>query len=710
MKTKTSLLQWLINSLFRVEIIGLDKIKACQQAPIIMPNHVSLLDAVVLAANLPAECLFVVDTTIAQKYEAIIKMRDCITVDPTNPYSLRKAVHAVAAGRPLVLFPEGRITVTGGLMKIYDGISFIALKTGVPVIPVHVGGLLHSKLSYVGHIFPTQWFPQVTLTFGQPFYIEPGPRHSVRQAKQAASTQILRALQQITFEANRPVDANLYDEVLQAAKIYGAQAQILEDPLTKTWTYQKLLLTANGLAHPLKRAIGEEARVGILLPTSVVAVIALLALCRVQVTPAFLNFSLGSQGMAHCAQVAGLRYILTSKAFLQKANLEEVAADLCRKSGATLVFLEDLRQAVTKADKMKAATAVMMNQRVGQPGDVILFTSGSEGKPKGVVLAHDALIANVRQIQSIVDVTPKDRFFNALPVFHSFGLTAGILLPLLAGSYAYQYPTPLHYTLIPELVYDKNCTVLFGTSTFMAGYGKNAGTYDFRSVRLAIVGAEKLRDDVRHLWQERFGIRLLEGYGCTETAPVIAVNTPLAHRPGTVGPILPGMEGRIEPVEGIHQGGRLLVRGPNLMRGYLIEGQGFVPLPKHDWYDTGDIADIDEDGFIRILSRLKRFAKIGGEMVPLGTIEEAVVTAFGVASTAVAAIARSDPRKGESIVLVTTALIGRDELRSALAAAGLPPVFIPSKVIRIEKIPLLGSGKVDYGALQRVLDAGGAST
>ncbi|WP_374496057.1 AMP-binding protein [Zoogloea sp.] len=376
-----------------------------------------------------------------------------------------------------------------------------------------------------------------------------------------------------------------------------------------------------------------------------------------------------------------------------------------------LIYLEDLRATMGLVDTLWLLLWALPFPRLavptGSPEDaaVVLFTSGSEGKPKGVVLSHRALLANVAQIRAVVDFSVDDKILNALPLFHSFGLTAGGLLPVLTGARVFLYPSPLHYRVIPELAYDRNCTVLLGTSTFLGNYAKFAHPYDFYRLRYVIAGAEKLATSVRNLWFEKFGIRIFEGYGATETAPVLAVNTPMAFRSGTVGQFLPGIQYQLVPIPGIAAGGMLHVKGPNLMSGYLrFDNPGVLQPPAspvgEGWYETGDVVEIDDEGFVKIVGRVKRFAKVAGEMVSLEAVEKLAATASPAAAHA--ASTQPDASRGETILLFSTdPALSREQLQNAARSGGWPEIAVPRRIVVVDALPLLGTGKIDYVSLKQ---------
>jgi acyl-[acyl-carrier-protein]-phospholipid O-acyltransferase/long-chain-fatty-acid--[acyl-carrier-protein] ligase len=495
---------------------------------------------------------------------------------------------------------------------------------------------------------------------------------------------------------------------------------ILEDVTGTELSYRRLLVGVDVLTAQWRQRLGGQlaagSRVGILLPNVNSMPVTVLSLWAAGYVPAILNFSTGIPVMLQCTELAGLKYIVTSTAFLAKAKLD--LAPLIA-AGVELILLEDVRETIGGATKfltlLKHTFRCGAGQdRTAEPDEpaVILFTSGSEGVPKGVELTHRNLLANVRQITLHEDISDDERFFNALPLFHSFGLTACTLFPLVRGLYTFLYPSPLHYRVVPAAVYDRNCTVMVGTNTFLNGYARKAHPYDFRSVKFLVAGAEKVQAATAETWARRFGIRLLEGYGATECGPVIAANNRIQPQFGSVGRFLVGMEWRIEAIEGVAEGGRLFVRGPNVMRGYLNPEANAKFLALDGWYDTGDLARVDADGFLYLLGRLKRFAKVSGEMVSLTAVEDALAGAFpqyGIRCE-IAVVAVPDVDKGEKLVAIANEpRLTLDEIRGAIKAKGLTNLCVPREVRAVREIPKLGTGKVNHRELLAQLTAAPAA-
>jgi acyl-[acyl-carrier-protein]-phospholipid O-acyltransferase/long-chain-fatty-acid--[acyl-carrier-protein] ligase len=701
-----SLLRILAKLLFRVRVQGDPEVLQAQRL-LIIANHESFLDGLLLGLFLPVDAVFVVHTSIARQwfFKLILSMVDYLAVDPLSPMAMKKVLKLVESGRPVVIFPEGRITTTGNLMKVYEGPAFVAAKTGATLVPVRLDGGTRSYFSRVSGKMPKRLFPKITLSILPATRIAM-PEAATAKLRRRKAGEALRTVMQEMIFASRPKQT-LYSAFLDACEMFGLGRRILEDLKQVEYSYRDLLKMVLMLGRLVARAPAPNERVGLLLPNVAPTLSLIFGMSALRRVPAMLNYTAGTDGLQAACVAAEIRTIVTSRAFVEQAKLADKLAAL---QGVRLLFLEDLRAQIFLSDKLWLVLYALRFPRAVElaavPDDpaVVLFTSGSEGKPKGVVLSHRALLSNIAQIRAVIDFSVEDKVLNALPIFHSFGLTAGALLPVLTGANLFLYPSPLHYRVIPELAYDRGCTVLFGTNTFLGNYAKFAHPYDFYRLRYVIAGAEKLSDAVRGVWFEKFGIRIFEGYGATETAPVLAVNTPMTYRTGTVGPLLPGIEYRLEAVPGIEAGGLLHVRGPNLMTGYLrYEHPGELERPSSSmgegWYNTGDIVSLDEDGYLKIVGRVKRFAKVAGEMVSLEVVEK--MAGLASPNAAHAASTQVDAQRGETVVLFSSdAALTREAMQAVAREQGWPELAVPRKIVRVDALPLLGTGKLDYVTLK----------
>lgn len=687
----------LFRAFYQLEVRGLDNVAAAGPNCILALNHVSFLDAPLALSLLDQEPVFAVDSGIAQRWwvRPFLRVTKAMPLDPTRPLATRTLINAVKSGETLIIFPEGRLTVTGSLMKVYDGAGLIADKSGAMVVPVKIDGLERTAFSRLSRSqVRRRWWPKVTVTVLPPVRLTVDPALRGKARRQAAGAALYGIMSDLLF---RTADTNrgLMAALIDAGERHGWRRTAVEDPVTGRLTYSRLVTGANVLGRKLMPLAPEGGRIGVMLPNANGAAVTLFALASAGRVPAMINFSAGAANVLSACRAAQVDKILTSRAFIEKGRLGTLVEAI--KGTVELVYLEDLRATVTTPDKIRALLAGRkpLVKRLGEDPAAILFTSGSEGTPKGVVLANRCMLANVAQVAARIDFGPTDKVFNVLPVFHAFGLTAGLVLPLVSGVPVYLYPSPLHYRIVPELIYGSNSTVLFGTDTFLSGYARAAHSYDLRSLRYVVAGAEAVKESTRKTWGEKFGLRILEGYGVTECGPVVALNTPMFNRFGTVGRILPGIETRLEPVPGIDEGGRLALRGPNIMLGYLrAEKPGVLEPPPDGWHDTGDIVAIDAMGFVTIKGRAKRFAKIAGEMVSLASIEALAAELWPNQPSAVAAV--PDPRKGERLVLFTQEKgATRAAFQSFAKGRGASDVAIPAEVVVLDAIPMLGTGKVD---------------
>ncbi len=701
-KSLRIILSFLLKLLFGCRVNGIEHFAASGNRVIIAANHQSFLDPLLLAVLLPEKPAFVMNVFQAEKwyFRWIKKIVKLYVVDPSQPMSMKALISDLRKEVKVVIFPEGRITTSGAVMKIYDGVAMLINKTGATLLPVYIEGAQFSFLAKLKGKLPQRLFPKISLSFFPPI--------AANVQIPASSEYIYDIMTRCAFAAQNK-NRSLLAALLEARKLFGKKHLIVCDVARQEMSYQSLITRCLILRRKLAPYLAAQKNAGILLPNSLAAVVSFFSLHALGKIPCMLNFSSGAQNIKHACHLAGIKTIITSRAFVEKAKLEELIAILSKEH--MVIFLEDVRASISRSDKLAGAVAALFPKLAlsraiayGKPYDpaVILYTSGSEGKPKGVALSHANILANIYQATSRIDLTSADRLFNALPVFHSFGLTIGMLLPILRGIYVFLYPSPLHYRVIPELIYDTDSTVMLGTDSFYQGYAHYANPYDFRSIRLAVAGAERLKETTKTLYAEKFGVSIMQGYGITETSPVLSCNTALYNKTGTVGRFFPEIKWRIEKIEGIEQGGRLFVSGPNVMLGYIKAENPGVIEPQGEWYDTGDIVDVDSSGYATILGRAKRFAKVGGEMISLTAVEELIAALFPDFSHAVISI--PDERKGEQIVLFTTAEgLGRQHLVHGAQQHGFPEIGIPKQIIVIETIPILGSGKTDYPQLAALL-------
>lgn len=704
-------LHFLLRLFFRFRAFNTDVLKT--PGPVLLvPNHVSWIDWLFLAALMDDDWKCVVSSVTAQQswlHRKIMLNRRTFPIDPASPYAVKHMAEHLQKGGRLVLFGEGRITNTGSLMKIFDGSGFLIFKTRTKVITCYLRGL--NRIKWSRQPGWRVWWPTVTAHFSDVLDPPQPGEVSTTEARYKLTNWLRDRMVNQQFATEMALGSDNVLEAVVETAVNIPHRIAIEDVLGGALTYRKMLIGADLLANRIALHLDHKVEhVGLILPNANAMPVALLALWALGEVPAVLNYTTGTAIMIACAKLAGLKQIITSRNFLEKARLDLKPLEA---EGIKLIYLEDLRSEITRSQKLaswfNAMTAPYSLIRTKQRGDetaVVLFTSGSEGVPKGVELTHRNLLANVRQMMAVTDLEDRDRIFNCLPLFHSFGLTVGTLLSLVRGMYCFLYPSPLHYRIVPYAFYDKQCTIFLATNTFLNGYARKAHQYDFRSMRYLFAAAEKVQEATRKAWSDKFGVRLLEGYGATECSPCVSVNVPMANRIGTTGKIAPGMEWRLEAVPGVENGGRLHVRGPNIMKGYLNADANAKFKELGGWYDTGDIVSVSDDGYITIQGRLKRFAKVSGEMVSLTAVEDALAGAFpqyGLRCQ-VAVIAEPDENKGEKLIAVSNEpKLSLDQMREAIKAKGLTNLFVPRDIKVVREIPKLGTGKVNHRELEKRL-------
>jgi acyl-[acyl-carrier-protein]-phospholipid O-acyltransferase / long-chain-fatty-acid--[acyl-carrier-protein] ligase len=704
---------WLLtHTIYRIRIVGQEHVPSRGPA-LLVSNHLSYVDALLVGASVQRFIRFMV---YRPYYESpwlhwLFRLMKAIPVSGSSRReivdSLARAREELAQGHVVCIFAEGAISRTGNLLPFKRGLEKIVEGMEVPIVPVHLDRLWGSVFSFKDGRFFWKWperlpYP-VTVSFG------------ARLPASATAQEARRAILELGSEAVR--HRRKADDLLQLRFLKTAKRRwfsfCMADSTGKELSFGKAAIGSLLLSRWVKRRTAGEAMVGLLLPSSVGGALANVAVLAAGKVPVNLNFTAGTEAMSDALKQCGIRTILTSRLFLARAKLEEMEG---------MVYVEDAPKQIRAHEKIAAALLAFVlpsrlllrlyggGDRNAESLATVIFSSGSTGRPKGVMLSHHNVLSNIEGIEQIFRTTSDDRIMGVLPLFHSFGFTVTLWFPLISGFGVAYHPNPLDAKTIGEMIAKHKATILVSTPTFYAAYIKRCPPEQFATLRYVLAGAEKLRAPLANAFKEKYGVDLLEGYGCTETAPVVAVNVPdieegrelqTGNKPGTVGHPIPGVVAMVADRETgapLPPGGEglLLVKGPNRMLGYLGDDEKTNEVFRADWYITGDIASIDEDGFIRITDRLSRFSKIGGEMVPHIKVEEAINQILGDVGCVVVSV--PDEQKGERLaILYSQKEIAPDELWARLNQTELPKLWIPRRdnIFPVEEIPLLGSGKVD---------------
>ena len=713
------LVRVLLRILYRIRLRGLENVPQSGGA-LLIANHVTWIDGLLLLCFCPRPVRMVAHEDYLPGRVGRRLARD-FRVIPIVPgrksviRSIRTAREALRQGELVCVFPEGGLSRTGQLNPFNPGFLTILKGADVPVIPVHLGGLWGSIFSFQGGKWFWKWprrlpYP-VSIRFGRPVYNVTDP-HQVRQAVQELETEAMEENKQQGRKMSPP------RRFLRMCR-RNLRRPKLADSTGAELTGAALLTRALILRRLLRREVlaADEKHVGVLLPPSVGAAVVNAAVsidARVSVN---LNYTVSSDVMNACIAQAEIRHVLTSKSVMEKLHLQ---------IDAEVVYLEDFKEKVTLGDKLAGAIGTwllpiaLVERRLGltriDPDDLLtlIFTSGSTGHPKGVMLTQHNIGSNVEAFDQILRFKKEDVLVGILPFFHSFGYTVTLWTVLSLDAKGVYHYSPLEARQVGKLCRRHRGTILIATPTFLRSYTRRCQAEDFASLEVVITGAEKLPSELADAFEKKFGTRPLEGYGTTELSPVVSTNIPPSRlsssfqtgaKQGTVGRPVPGVAAKIVHLEtgedvGLDTPGMLLIRGPNVMKGYLGQPELTGEVIRDGWYTTGDVAVIDEEGFIRITGRESRFSKIGGEMVPHLRIEEVLeeILALGDEELKLVATAVPDKRKGERLIILHTGL-GQppEEICRKMGEAGLPPIWIPSpdSFIQVDEIPVLGTGKLD---------------
>ncbi len=704
-ETRRRIFRKLLTLLFDVEVSGLENLEKAGKRTLIIPKHTSYLDALLISTFIDRPITFSLTNEMANKWWVRFfgNLMEIKSLDPNSPFAVKTMVEEIKSGKLCMIFTEAHMPGGNTQMKVYEGAALMAQKADAKVLPIQIKGLEYSAYSRLPGKSHFKLFPRISMQILPAVDFTPAKGLTFHEMRAKSSNRLYEILAGLRLQAWN-LNETLFGAVIKAMKRVGRNKPMMEDTERKPLKFKHVFLRAFILGNLINKRLPEDKTIGVMLPTSNACVLTVLGLHAYGKVPAMLNFTSAPKQVVSTCQTAKITKVLTAKKVVLLAKLEPQIEALTA-AGVEVIYLEDLRKLLTFKDKLNGIASMFFPLRAYRknagyiaPSDpaVILFTSGSEGLPKAVLLSHSNVLANAYQVTTMFDIWENDIMLNCLPIFHSFGLTVGTFMPLIIGFKMVSYPTPLHYRVIPEFCSSVRATIFFATDTFLAGYAKCANPYDFNSLRVVGAGAEKLKEETRRVWSEKFGVRVVEGYGATECSPIIAVNTFLRSRIGSVGRLMTGMSYKLKEVPGIKEGKELIVKGPNIMIGYMKNDKpGVLQPPKDGWYDTGDIVHMDEDGYIFIKGRCKRFAKIAGEMVSLLAVETVIAENFKGFVHGVVSI--PDPKKGEQLVLITTcADATSDKFPEMFKTAGLPELAIPKKVILTDTPPLLGTGKFDY--------------
>ncbi len=701
-------------NLFKVKCsIEFDEKKTPKKG-VYVSNHVSYLDPILLFAFLPGNPVFALNGHLyrSRLIRFLMRTADVMPFNPIEPGDIKELIAKVDSGRLCVIFAEGRVTESGGLMKIYEAPGLVADKSKAPLIPVWIEGPQYGYFSKTKGKLPHRPLPKVRVIVGKPRSFR--LKDELRRQRDHISNEVYMILREMSFEVRYNPNISLFAQLMKTAKVHAKKGlfrrpKFVEDVQRKLQSYRDIIIKSFVIGKYFKRRTEPEEHVGMLLPNSVAALCSFFGLSAYGRIPVMLNFSVGAQNMISMCKTAQVRIVITSLMFVKTAKMED-AVKMIEEAGVKVFYLEKMVKEIGLWDKINAYLRYKIKRvpikKGGNRKAVILFTSGSEGAPKAVVLSHANIISNIKQMSAIETINVTDTVFNALPMFHSFGLVVGTLFPLFEGAKLFLYPSPLHYRVVAEIVYEIGASIMFGTDTFFRGYGRIAHPFDFHNIRFMFGGAEAVKPDTRNIWMERLGIRVLEAYGSTECSPVVSANNRIFNRFGSIGKLLPAIEYKIEPVPGIEKGGELVVRGPNIMMGYIMPDNPGVLVPLKDgWYHTGDVVEIDEIGFVYIRDRIKRFAKIGGEMVSLNAVNEMVCKAYEAdGEFQYGVVATPHESKGEQIVLATNNKnVTQEGLHAYIKANSMSELYLPRVILYMEKLPVFATGKADNVTLKKMV-------
>lgn len=696
-----------MNLFYKIEIVGIENFQKCKGGTLIIANHTSFIDGIILSIAFGEKLSFAINTEVTKKFwvKPFLKMIKFFPVDNTNVMVVKSIIDEIKKGGMVVIFPEGRITTTGGLMKVYPGPAVIADKSKADILPICIEGIQYSDFSYFGAKTKSRKQRKIKLTVLPPRKLDINEALPDSKRRANSMTKLYDIMCEMKFASNF-TNKTIFDSLIENLTLVGRSKEILDDIKRQPITVGSLLGAIFAFANKMKKQTAKKEYVGIMMANRKTTVELFFALSATDRVPVMINYTDDTENILSCIENVGVKTVYTSKNFIREFKPNNIIETLIAHN-INVVYEEDLKDSINIFNKISAyIKSYFPNYFYKQICDdfnnenpaVVLFTGSVKGKSKSVVLTHKNIQASRAQLSSVMDFGIMDSFFNSMPIFSSLGFVAGTMLPLLRGIKVFVYHSPLHYKMVSELVYDTNSTVILGTDTFLNGYAKTANPYDFYSIRYVISGIEKLKEETVKVWEDNFGKRIFEAYGTTETSSTISINTPMYFKQYSVGRMLPGIECKLESTTAFVGSSHLLVKGPNISDYYIENKQLISKKSQDDWFDTGDIVEIDKDKFIFIKGKSKRFVKIDGEAISLTELEVRISNIWKDSKHAL--IRTQHNRKKEIILFTTYKNAKKEDLMQVVNEAKTEDFIVPDEIIVVENIPITGTGTVDYLKLQ----------
>ncbi len=699
-----ALLRKIFSFIFRIKVTGLENLDYTKDRILIVPNYTSYIDSFLIALFVNKKITFSITDKLANKWwvKILTFLTETKFLNPSDANSIRVMVNELKQNKPCMILTESNTFGATSHMKVYEPTATIATSANAKILPVQIKGLRDSVFSRREYKIKFNIFPKVTIEFQKPVSLcdeQKSKKLTFKEKRIKSSTKLYEILMKLRFESNN-YNTTVISGIIHGMRLTSPRKKILEDVSRKQVSYYELFMKSFIIGGFINRKAKQDEIIGLIFPTSAAGVMSFMGTSLYGKIPAMINFSAAPGQVISACKTANVKKVVTAHKIVEMAKLEPLIETLT-ENNIKIIYLEELKTELTIFNKLTAFLGAifpsfMYKLTAGRTDSnspaVVLFTSGSEGVPKAVALSHKNVLSNIYQGDTKFDFLPRDVAFCCLPMFHAYGFTCATILPLVLGVKLFAYPTPLHYKVIPGLCGSVKGTFLFSTETFLLNYAKYATPYDFNSIRIAVPGAEKITDSTKELWLNKFGVRLMEGYGATECSPIISVNNFIYSKAGSVGTLMTGMEYKLRKIEGITKGAELLVKGPNIMLGYIKDGK---LMKLDDWYATGDIVEIDNEGYIFIKGRYKRFAKIGGEMVSLLAVENIIKAKWTKYSNIVVSVPHKT--KGEQIIVLTNNQnLTKSNLLELFDGREITKLAMPKEIIYMSELPLLNSGKVDY--------------